>query len=139
MQSLSLVWSALWRVQVSHLAVLVVVPAVAAALRAAVGIVLLPFLLVGLGDRTHGQAREFGHLSSPGCWLALAPCELADRPVFALPESLSLAPASSPYAVEPDPFLPLPTALTARHLWFAVWLIWFVRFLVRRSRTRRAR
>lgn len=139
MQSLSLVWSALWRVQASHLAVFVLLPGVAAALRAVVGVVLLPFLLVGVGDRTQAHVSELGHLSSAGCWLALAPCTLADLALLALPESLSPAPASSPYAVEPEPLMPLPTALTVRHLWFALWLIWFVGFLVRRSRQRRVR
>ena len=79
MQAILLLWSALWRVQVSHLVVFVLLPVAAIALRIAVGIVLLPFLLVGFGNRAPLGSAELAHLRTPGCWLTLAPCALADR------------------------------------------------------------
>ena len=30
-----------------------------------------------------------------------------------------------------EPFLPLPTAFTGRHLWFVLWLAWFIHGLWR--------
>ena len=46
-------------------------------------------------------------------------------------------PVFEPPAVEPEPFLPVPTSFTARHLWFAVWLAWFLAFIGLRERSRR--
>jgi hypothetical protein len=138
MKALRLLWSALWRVQASHLAVFVLAPVAAAAVRAAIGVVLLPFLLVGFGDLERVGLAEVGHLRSAGCWVALAPCPLADLPLVALPLQGSAATSASPYARESEPFLPLPTDLTPRHAWFALWLGWFMLFLVRRARRRRA-
>lgn len=116
----------------------VLVPVAAAALRASLGVVLLPVLLVGFGDRTDEGASEIRHLASPGCWLALAPCSLAEKPLVALPMAQSPAASSTPYTVEPEPFLPVPSDLTPRHVWFGLWLLWFVWFLLRRRRKRRA-
>ena len=134
MQALSLLWSALWRVQASHLAVFVLVPAAAAVLRLALGLVFLPFLLVGFGDRALDGPAEVAHLRNPGCWVALAPCALAEVPLLALPGRAPPAAATSGTGPEPEPFLPMPSDLTPRHAWFLAWLLWFVLFLVRRAR-----
>ena len=46
MKSLRLVWAAAWRAQAMHLGLFVAVPALAALMHAAMGVVLLPFLLL---------------------------------------------------------------------------------------------
>ena len=137
MQALLLIGAAVWRIQASHLLVFVLAPAAAAAVRLALGVVLLPFLLVGLGHKATAIPPEADHLRSPGCWVALAPCALAERTLWAFAGSAPADPGESLYAVKPEPFLPVPTDLTVRHAWFLVWLGWFVAFLVRRSRKRR--
>lgn len=137
MQSLLLVWSALWRLQVSHLLVFVLLPVAAAALRAALGIVLLPFLLVGFGSRTESSS-ELAYLKSPNCWLALAPCVLGDISLISPARQQSSASAVQPAATEAEPFIPAPSAFTVRHAWFVAWLLWFVAFLVHRARKKRA-
>jgi hypothetical protein len=134
---LLLITSALWRAQVVHLLLFVVLPAMAAAARTVLGVALLPLLLVGPGDRTVSLADGVAHLAEAGCWIALAPCSLADR-VLHQPRSAS-ADSPSPgataaAAVEVEPLLPLPTAFTLRHAWFGLWLLWFLVFLVRRER-----
>lgn len=126
--SLLLVWSAAWRAQVSHLAVFTLLPGIAAAVHIALGVVLLPFLLIGFGAGKHDLGPEVAHLASPGCWVALAPCSFAEKSFLPLPGT----PAASD--TQAEPFLPLPTALNVRHLWFAAWLCWFLVHLVRRER-----
>lgn len=136
-QALLLIWSALWRAQVTHLALFVLVPVVAASIRAAVGIVLLPFLLSGFGDRAYEGLTEVGHLRSPGCWVAVAPCAISDASLFALPGTTPASLPGGPGALEAEPFLPVPTEFTLRHAWFGIWLMWFAIFLIRRERRRK--
>lgn len=133
--SIALVWSALWRAEVSHLAIFAVLPMTSAILRAAVGIVLLPFLLVGFGDRTLTTGGEVAHLSQWSCWVALAPCSVTDRTLVLLPGTARSRVADD----APEPFLPPPSSLTLRHVWFVVWLAWFASYLIRRERRRRVR
>jgi hypothetical protein len=137
-QALLLIWSALWRVQASHLVVFVLVPVAVAAFRAALGIVLFPLLLIGFGNHTHEVLPEIDHLRHPGCWIALAPCTLAELPLLALPGQGSAASQGGPFTPEPEPFLPVPKDFSLRHAWFIFWLIWFVLFVVRRARKRSA-
>ena len=145
MNLLSLVWAALWRAQVSHLLVFAALPLLAFALRAALAFVLLPFLLLSFGNRDAAIGAELGHLSTPSCWVALAPCPIADLTVLPFsrtsssssalskPVSANQSPAPSTTPVKSEPpeaFLPMPTSVTVRHVWFAVWLAWFVAHLV---------
>lgn len=134
-----LLLSALWRAQVSHIAVFALIPGIAALSRAAIGIVLLPFLLVGAGDRVAELPGEVRHLAEAGCWIALAPCSLAERSLFkahARPQPAQAAEVHAPATPEPEPFLPMPTSFTVRHAWFCLWLGWFLVFLWRREKAR---
>ncbi len=135
MQALLLVWSALWRVQVSHIAAFVLLPAGAALARFSLGLVLLPMLLVGFGNRAHEGAAEVSHLSSPSCWVALAPCAFADLALLSVSRSLRSGQADPSLEPEREPFLPVPTEFTIRHGWFLLWVLWFILFLVRRQRS----
>lgn len=129
--ALQLLWAAAWRLQVAHWAVFVLVPAAAVVANAAFGIALLPFQLLGPGASSTELGTGVAHLASPACWLALAPCSFAEIPLAPLPWAERLADA-----VEP-PMMPWPAALNVRHLWLALWLAWFVTFLVRHERARR--
>ena len=135
-----LLWSALWRAQVAHLGVFVVAPALAAMLQIALGVVLLPFALVGEGSKELDLAEPIHHLVQPGCWVALLPCSLADRAILVSTRSDQYPPQQNQpmpkTAEEPEPFMPLPTALTIRHAWLIALLAWFGGFLVRRERRR---
>lgn len=138
--ALPFAWSVLWRAQVAHLAVFVVVPLLATVARVALGLVLLPFLILGPGNRDASLGAELAHLQRPGCWVMLAPCPLADRALAALPVDppQEAAPELAPYAPPaPEPFLPIPQSLTVRHLWFLLWLGWLGVFLFRRERRRK--
>lgn len=136
MQHLKLISGAVWRIQASHLVVFAVLPLAIAVVRLVFGIILLPFLLIGFGQTQVEAAGEIGHLREPGCWIALAPCSLADRALW--PEDSSTDPLQ--IAKEPpdiEPFMPWPTSFTVRHGWFVLWLLWFAVYLVRRhSRSR---
>jgi hypothetical protein len=135
-----LIWSALWRAQVVHLGVFVVLPALAAMLQIALGVVLLPFQLIGEGRQELALTGPIHHLAQPGCWVALLPCSLGDRAIVVPTRSAnSVPPQNRPTpktAEEPEPFMPLPTALTIRHAWLIALLTWFGVFLVRRERRR---
>jgi hypothetical protein len=133
MRALQLIGSALWRVQAAHLAVFAVLPALALLLRVALGLVLLPFVVSGFGQRELALGAEVAHLRQPGCWVALAPCDFGDVTLLAPPHRATTAPAA-PLAPQTEPFLPLPTTFTVRHLWFLAWLLWFAVHLVRRAR-----
>lgn len=133
MNAAHLIWSALWRAQVSHLAVFVVVPLVAAVVRAAIGVILLPFLLGGFGDGSVAHGAQVSHLRDPACWLMLAPCGVADRSVAPMPFQTVVLQSG----MQVDQFLPMPIDLTVRHVWFVLWLAWFVAHLVRRERRSR--
>ena len=112
----------------------------AALLQFAFGIVLLPFLLLSFGDRTTNFGGQVTHLSQPSCWLAVMPCSVADMTLFALPNHSSVpaeTSSSASHSIDAEPFMPLPSSFTVRHFWFALWLLWFVLFLVRRERLRR--
>jgi hypothetical protein len=145
---LLLITSALWRAQAVHLLLFVVLPVAAAAARAVWGVALLPLLLVGPGDRAESLADGVAHLAEPGCWVVLAPCSVADLALVsprggggeavagaALPGAGGVGVAA--VAVEGEPFLPWPTALTLRHAWLGLWLLWFLVFLVQRERRQR--
>lgn len=140
MKAAHLIWSALWRAQVSHLAVFAVVPLLAAIAHAALGVMFLPFLSVGFGDGSVARGTQAFPLREPACWLMLAPCVIADSTVAPLP---FIAPTSDRTAVTAsgvtvEPFLSVPTDLTVRHVWFVFWLTWFMGHLVRRERRLRA-
>ncbi|MBL8361910.1 MAG: hypothetical protein JNN18_15560 [Rubrivivax sp.] len=87
--------------------------------------------MVGAGDREVTVGVAVKHLASPGCWVALAPCALAQREVFDLgglgSPSTGRAAATTGDAGE-------TVAIDVRQLWFALWLVWLVVFLVRRER-----
>jgi hypothetical protein len=135
-----LIWSALWRAQVVHLCIFVLLPGLVALLHFAVGIVFLPFLLIGEGDRVLTLGEQANHLAQGACWVALMPCDLAERTVFAAPsekQEASTAGAQNWPPLAPEPFMPIPTSFTLRHAWFVVWLVWFLVFFARRGRTDR--
>ncbi len=137
MRALLLAWSVAWRAQVVHAVLFVLLPLLAATASFALGIVLMPFLLLGEGDRTVMLGTEARHLREPGCWVMLAPCSVADRTLFGLPwgggEAMSAA-TTSPTEPEVEPFLPIPETFTLRHAWYFGWLAWLGVFLVRRER-----
>jgi hypothetical protein len=128
MRSLRFIWSLLWRAQVAHVFVFVLAPLLAAIVHAAVGIVMLPFLLLGAGDRSNDLGVQAQHLFEPGCWVMLAACTASNWALVELPLA-----QTQPNDV---PFLPVPSYLGLRHVWFLVWLVWLVAFLVRRERKR---
>jgi len=140
LRALLLTWSALWRAQVSHLVVFAVVPLLAAILHAALGVILLPFLPDSFGDGLVARGAQAAHLRQPSCWLMLAPCGVADRTVAPVPfmASSSDQPPATRSGVTVEPFLPAPTALTVRHVWFVLWLAWFGAYLVHRERSGRS-
>jgi hypothetical protein len=132
-----LVWSALWRAQAAHICIFVLLPGLVALLHFSVGVVFLPFLLIGEGERTLTLGEQVNHLVRAGCWVALMPCDLAERTVFDLPSQNMQAPSTAAQnwlQPEPEPFIPLPTSFTLRHAWFIAWLVWFLVFLARRRR-----
>lgn len=130
-----LVWAALWRAETVHLGLFVGVPALLGLLKSLLGIVFLPFLLLSFGD-THRQTRA-SHLGEAACWVALAPCSVAEAEFIALPVLARAASEKPPDLAPRGPLGELPTALTLRHLWFMLWLSWFVLFLVVRERRER--
>jgi hypothetical protein len=136
MSSLKLTGSAVWRIQASHLVVFVALPLAIAGIRLFFGVVLLPFLLIGFGQTHVGAAQEIAHLRQPGCWIALAPCSLADRALWPL-KSSSQASLAVEESSTVEPFMPVPTSFTVRHAWFVAWLVWFVVFLIRRHQRSR--
>lgn len=137
-RALRLVWSALWRAQLSHLLVVALLPASAALLHVALGIVLLPFVLLGAGDRHLTFGSQVAHLNQPSCWIALAPCPIADCEIVALGsrEPAHAGPEAGSGTTPPpmEPFLPMPSGVTVRHVWFVLWLAWFLWHVVRRER-----
>ena len=136
--NLGLVWGAVWRAEAVHLALLVLVPLLLGLLQLLLSIVFLPFLLLSFGDTNREDSPP--HLRNPGCWVAMAPCAAAEASLIRLPTfgansdpSRSPPPGSS----DSEPFAELPTALTLRHLWFFIWLLWFIVFVFVRERNRR--
>lgn len=131
-----LIWSALWRAQALHLVMFIVLPALVAVAHVALGLTLLPFLLIGEGSRNVELGKQIAPLREPGCWIMLAECKLAARDVVALPAGIG-----GPRSLEEQPaieaFMPLPSALTWRHVWLLAWLAWFLPFVVVRERRRR--
>lgn len=130
-RALWLVWSALWRAQAVHLAVFVFVPLLIALCQAALGIVLLPFTLGGGSAGRIDLVPVTAPFLQAGCWVALAPCDWADRSLIDFSQGAS-GPATGSPAIES--FMPWPASFTVRHAWFAAWLAWFAVFLVRRER-----
>jgi hypothetical protein len=132
MNLLKLVWAALWRLQVCHGLLIVVLPAAAAILSAALGIVLLPFLVVGPGS----TGIEFGstllHLREPSCWVPLAPCMFADTALVSLPWTAAISPPDT------EPLLPVPSDINLRHATFLGWLGWFLAHLLKARRALKA-
>jgi hypothetical protein len=140
--ALRFAWSVLWRAQAAHLAVFVAIPLLATLARVGLGLVLLPFLILGPGNRDESFGAELAHLKRPGCLVMLASCPLADRALSALPVDPppEAAPELAPYGPpEPEPFLAVPQSFTVRHLWLLLWLGSLVIFLVRRERRRKLR
>jgi hypothetical protein len=135
MQGLTLVWAALWRAEAVHLGLFVVAPLLLGLLKLLLGIVFLPLLLVGFGDTDLGTRDS--HLREAGCWIALAPCSIADASLIEFPARTVAAPDSQANPTPREPFAEWPSAVTLRHLWFAAWLSWFVFHLVARERRRR--
>ncbi len=140
MRGLRLIWAALWRAQVAHLAIFVAVPLAAWLAKALLGVVFLPFLLLSFGDTP--QRTQASHLSPGPCWVMLMPCALAEVQVLPLSRASAAGPvdqAAGSTATEVAPFLPMPSALTLRHAWFAVWLMWFIAHLWKLERKQRKR
>jgi hypothetical protein len=132
---LQLVWSALWRAQVVHLVLFVGAPVLLGLLKLLLSIVFLPFLLLSFGDTKRDEGSS--HLQEIGCWVALAPCSVAHKPLMNLPspQSASPEPTAPSLATEaPDPLAEFPSALTPRHVWFFAWLVWFLLYIVRANR-----
>lgn len=128
----SLLWAAAWRAQLAHAAIFVVAPVLLGLGMLAVAIVFMPFFLVGEGAVNRTAGPDVSHLRDPHCWVVVAPCPLADRPVPGMPQWARPAdPAVSP---GPEPFWEWPDVLTWRHVWFATWLAWFLAYCVRRER-----
>ena len=131
-----LVWAALWRAQASHLLMGVGWPLVWGAVKVVRALVLAPFFLLGAGDRQVDAGTSMSHLAQPQCWVALAPCAWADRPMLAF-----LA-ASSPARRVAEPVasrgqtecLDWLAGITWRQAWFFAWLAWFAVFLWQRER-----
>lgn len=119
-----LLWAAAWRAQAVHLGLFVGGPLALFWLQQLLDVVLLPLTLTGFGDLDDQSPLLLPHLQHPGCWVALAPCGWAEQDLPGLPTR-----AVPDGAVEP--FLPLPTAFIGRHLWFVLWLAWFIHGLWR--------
>lgn len=114
------------------------IPLAIALVQVALGIVFLPFYLLGAGNRNVELAQAAMHLRDAECWVALAPCRIADKPLVPLPWAGRVRGADHlPGSPEPEPFLPLPADLTARHVWFLVWLFWFALYLKARENQRK--
>lgn len=138
MKGLVILWAAAWRGEVVHLALFVAVPVLLWAVKALLGIVFLPFLLPGFGD-TH-RTGQSTHLGEAACWIALAPCPAADVALFDIPlrdHAASEQNASAAAARASEPFAEVPGAFTVRHLWFFLWLAWFIACLIARERRHR--
>jgi hypothetical protein len=136
-EAIHLVWGAAWRAQASHLAIFALLPVIAAGVRLLLGLVLLPVLIVGFGDRQADGPTEMSHLRQPGCWVALAPCPAASMALFPLRRQVADPASGGPREGDVEPFFPLPSDFNLRHAWLVVWLVWFAWFLVRRDVARR--
>jgi hypothetical protein len=133
-----LVWAAAWRAQVAHLALFAALPLLIVAARIAAGLLFVPALVTGPGDRHVELAVGADHLRDASCWIALAPCtraddslhdfEVARRPAARDPRWEPAAFVATPH----EPFLPVPESITWRHGWFALWLVWFLAYLALR-------
>ncbi len=132
---LAIVWSAAWRAQVSHLVIFALVPGIAALTHVALGIVLLPFTLASPGSKNVTFGAQVTHLSEPSCWVAAAPCGVAEKAIVSTPWAASSESQSNDSL---EPFVPLPTEFTVRHSWFVLWLVWFLGYLAMREKARRA-
>ena len=118
----ALLWAAAWRAQAVHLGLFVALPLALFWSHQLLDVALMPLPLLGFGDHDDRSPLLPPHLQQPGCWLALATCGWAEQVLPGLPtQAVPEEPA--------EPFLPLPTALTGRHLWFLLWLLWFGRWL----------
>jgi hypothetical protein len=131
-----LIWAAAWRAQAAHLLLFVLVPLALTIGRTLLAIVFLPFFLIGEGDTNVNLSRSMDHLRQPDCWIVLAECSAAGRVLFELPwvdnggteepsGALSLADRYTPH---------WPDAVSWRHGWFVLWLVWFVVYLRRREK-----
>jgi hypothetical protein len=132
----SLLWAAALRAEIAHLALFVLLPLLNVLIHLMLGIVLLPFLLLGAGDRGMDPAAPKSHLGDPGCWIVLAPCVAADRTLFSLGATVP-TPAPDP-AVEPTQPTPPsgvePMRITLRHIWFLIRFAWFLEYLLHLER-----
>ena len=106
---------------------------------AALKIVFLPFLLLSFGDRSIELTTAVDHLTRPGCWVALAPCEVANTALVRLRAEPvgGKQPSTQSDADDDLAAVDIPDFLTWRHVWFAAWLGWFLVYLVRRERKAR--
>lgn len=127
--ALRLVVSLLWRAQAAHWGVFVLAPLVSAAAQIALGLVMLPFLLLGAGDKALSWGAQIQHLSEPSCWVMLARCSAADRVIVELH-----SPEAGPGTIDALASL---GHIGLRHVWLSVWLLWLLVFLVRRERAAR--
>ena len=134
-----LAWAAAWRAQAAHLLFFAVVPQAVAAGESAIKIVFLPFLLLSFGDRSIELTTAVDHLTRPGCWVALAPCEVANTALVRLRAEPvgGKQPSTQSDADDDLAAVDIPDFLTWRHVWFAAWLGWFLVYLVRRERKAR--
>lgn len=118
----------LWRGEAVHLAVFALAPPVVMLAKALLAIVLLPFALLGAGDRNVDAQHGLRHLREPGCWVMAAPCSFAAAPLLVAGARTrgSDRPAREPVVV------------TVRHAWLAAWIAWILVFILRRERRRRS-
>lgn len=131
---------AAWRAQASHLAAYVLLPLLWALMHSALTLLLLPFLLLGAGDRdmelTDGS---LAHLRSPACWVVLAPCDgPTSRWLNARYAEAGRCASTDAHAACPAgaPFFSALSVFSWRQAWFAGWLSWFLLALVLRERRR---
>jgi hypothetical protein len=113
------------RAQAVHLVLFVGMPVLLGLLKLLLSIVLLPLLLLGFGDTNRDDSPS--HLHEVGCWVALARCSVADKPLVDLPSprAAGVAPADPQSAADAaEPFAEIPSAITLRHAWFLAWLVW---------------
>lgn len=132
----SLVRAAAWRAEAAHLLLFAVVPLAVARGEAAIKIVFVPFLLPSFGDRNIELTAAADHLVRPGCWVVLAPCDVADSGLLRLRAEPVRGQTASAQSAADEEFPPIEIAdfLTGRHLWFAAWLARYLVHLVRRRR-----
>lgn len=106
-----LLWSAIWRAQIVHLLVFIVMPVVIACVQIVITLLFFPFAIIGsMGNGTIEPGKTItAHLAEPWCWVAGGPCSLTDTLHWPI-----------------------------RYIWLALWIGWVLWYAVRRQRKRNA-